>query len=392
MKIFYVLSFLGGFSFNVIAPLFVVFGLSLGFSIAQVGVLFGAHRLSVFLFEVPTGFVADSYGRKRSILLAYFLTIFSALIYFFSSNFYVLLFGSMISGLALTFFSGAFEALSVDSLEISNKEQLRNKLFVRLGIASTLGFIIGGFAGSGVAYFDLRYIWLLQAITAIIALISCWLLLKENFFLQEKIPETKGLFNNFFSKTKSSLFVVLQKKRLSVIFIVSILLSLASAFYLISWPVIFKDVLSIPVYYFGIISSVAGAFSMLGSFVAEKITVKRKTVGTVIFFLALTGISFIVFALSKNIVLSLLVFVLIDFLNGGFNPLLYSLLNKFIPSPQRATILSFYSLTEEGSAGVGEVMAGGLLVLIAPPLVVLFSPVLVLAALILFVIKLRESD
>lgn len=383
IKIFYLLSFLGGFSFNIIAPLFIVFGLSLGFTIAQVGLLFGASRLSIFIFEIPTGILADSHGRRKSILLCYFLSIFSAVIYFLSSNFYFLLVGSVISGLAISFMSGAFEALLIDSLDLSRNEQLRNKIFVRLGIISTIGFVIGGLTGSFAAYFNLRYIWLLQALAAATALILGYKFLEEKFYnKRETSINGKKFFKTTFNKIKIPLNLILREKQILSMFFIATIMVLGGAFYSVSWPIIFKDILSIPIYYFGVISAVAGFFFLVGSLVAEKLSFKKGTINILVSSLILMGIFFVIFAISKNIILSLVCFILIDFFNGGFNPLFYSLLNKFIPSPQRATILSFYSLISEGGSGTGEIMAGNLLLIIAAPLVVLLSPVLILLSII----------
>ncbi len=384
IRIFYLLSFLGGFYFNIVAPLFIIFGFSLGFTIAQIGILLGACRFSIFIFEIPTGIFADSYGRKKSVLLCYFLSIFSSFIYFFSSNFYFLLFGSVINGLALTFMSGAFEALLVDSLKLSDQESFSNKVFVRLGVVSTLGFITGGLIGSGIAYFNLRYIWLLQSVIAILAFILSWKFLEEKFYPREILIEQKNFIEIIFSKIKNPLTSIFCNKQIFLMFFIAILMALASALYLISWPIIFKDLLSIPIYYFGLISSVAGFFFLGGSLLAEKFSLEKGTVNTLLFFLFLMGLLFAIFGFSKSIVLSLGSFILIDFFNGGFMPLFYSLLNKFIPSPQRATILSFYSLAGEGSSGIGEIIAGGLLTIFIAPDIVLLSSILILLVLILF--------
>ena len=303
IKIFYLLSFLGGFSFNIVIPLFVVFGLSLGFSIAQVGVLFGVSRLSSFVFEIPSGIFADYRGRKKSVLLCYFLTIFSALIYFFSSNFYFLLIGSIISGLALAFMSGAFEALAVDSLGLSNKENIRNKIFIRMGVITTLGFIVGGFAGSAVAYFDLRYIWLLQSAVAILALVLGQKFLEEKFYPQEISIEQRNIFRTVFAKIKNPLISILQDKRIYFMFLIAILIALGSAFYQISWPVVLKDILSIPIYWFGVISALAGGFFLLGSLIAEKVSFKKGTIRTLVLSLTLMGVFYIIFGLSRALIL-----------------------------------------------------------------------------------------
>jgi len=383
-KIFYALSFLGGLHGSIIASFFVIFGLSLGIDIARVGILFGVIRFTIFVFEIPTGIFADSYGRKKSILICYFLSIFFSLIYFFSSNFYLLLIGSIISGVALTFLSGAFEALVVDSLGLSDREQFRNKVFVRLGVITTLGFIAGGFAGSAIAYFNLRYIWLFQALVAILTLALGWKFLEEKFYPQEILVKRNNFAKTMFNEIRNQSISIWRNKKISLMFLASIPLSLASAFYLIGWPIVFKDILSIPVYYFGLISAFAGIFFSIGSLLAERLSLKKGTINTIIFSLILIGVFYIVFGLSKSIILSLISFIAIDFFNGGFTPLFYSLLNKFIPSSQRATILSFFSLTGQGSSGMGEIIAGRFLGIFVAPVVILLSPVLILVVLTLF--------
>ena len=390
-RIFYVLSFLGSLQGNIVAPLFIVFGLSLGLNIAQVGLLFGASRLSQFIFEIPTGIFADSYGRKKSILVCYFLCIFYSLFYFFSSNFYVLLAGSIISGLSLAFISGAFEALAVDSLGVSDQEQPRNRIFIRIGVITTFGFIAGGFFGSGIAYLNLRYIWIVQAIIAIFALILGWKWLEEKFYHEEKLNSQKMAIKEVFDKIKNPTMLIIKDKSIFFMFLVAILITLASAFYLVSWPIILKEILAIPVYYFGIISGIAGVFFLAGSLLAERWSFKKGTINTILLSLISMAIFYIIFSISRNIYLSLASFVLIDFFNGGFSPLFYSFINSLIPSPQRATILSIYSLAGGGASGMGEIIAGNLLRFFMPAIVVLLSPLLIIIASALFFIAKIKS-
>ena len=380
IRIFYFLSLLGGFSFGLITPLFVVYGLSLGFTIAQVGLLFGARQISGFLFEIPTGIFADTYGRKKSILLTYALIVVAAFFYFFSTSFSVLLLGSIIAGLALTFTSGAFDALIVDSLDLSQREHERNKAFVRLGIMTSLGLILGGVAGSVIAYFDLRYIWFFQAIIGVLSFFIGWSFIEEKFIRSEQQVEQRSFIKSFTEKLKQPLLSVIKSKNILLLFFVSMIIVLAEAFYLIGWPIMLKDILSIPVHYFGIIASAATAFFLIGSLVAEKYSLKKGTINTIILSLIFMGIFYLLFGFSTSILLSLTSFFLIDFFYGGFTPLFYSLLNKFIPSSQRATILSVYGLTASGTSGFGQVLAGGLLVVMAAPSVILIASILVLVS------------
>src|SRR6185295_12373540 len=75
------------------------------------------------LFEVPTGVVADSRGRRTSYLLGTFTLAVSTLLYLLvlkvSASFWAWALASALRGLGFTFFSGAVEAWLVDALTFS---------------------------------------------------------------------------------------------------------------------------------------------------------------------------------------------------------------------------------------------------------------------------------
>ena len=58
------------FSFRIADGVWVVFLLSRGFSLAQVGMAEGVFHIVSFLFEVPSGMLADLMGRKRTLALS----------------------------------------------------------------------------------------------------------------------------------------------------------------------------------------------------------------------------------------------------------------------------------------------------------------------------------
>jgi len=363
--------------------LFIVYALSVGLSIAQAGLLLGVNRLSVLVFEIPTGIFADSRGRKRSILLAYLLTVISALLYYANWNYYLLIIASILNGLALAFISGAFEALLVDAGELQNKENLRNKIFVRMGIISTIGFISGGLLGSIAAHFNLSYIWLFHSAVIIVGLILGSLLLNESSFVENSVSR-KITWQSFVEKIKNIKTLLISKKKIVKLIAIAAIMSLASALYIISWPLIFKDILRIPVEYFGVISGIAGVFSLVGSISAGKMSEKKGTAKTLVLTLLAASLAYATFAISRSVIISLACFMLIDFFTGGFNPIFYSFFNKFIPSEKRASLLSLFSFAEEGAGGLAEISAGSLLLIVTVPLVALFAPLFVLLALAIF--------
>ncbi|HJR80140.1 MAG TPA: MFS transporter, partial [Anaerolineales bacterium] len=86
-----------------------------------------ALELSAFVFEVPTGIVADVYSRKLSIIIGYVLMGLGFLVEGFFPFFLPILLAQVIWGLGYTFTSGATQAWISDEIG----EDDANKLFLR---------------------------------------------------------------------------------------------------------------------------------------------------------------------------------------------------------------------------------------------------------------------
>jgi MFS family permease len=132
------------------------------------------------LFEVPTGVVADTMGRRISYLLGAFTLSASTGMYlwlwYISAPFWMWAVVSMLLGLGFTFFSGAVEAWLVDALHFTNFKGSLDSVFAKGqvvgGIAMLTGSLSGGFIAQATNIsvpFILRSTFL--AITFVIAFI-----------------------------------------------------------------------------------------------------------------------------------------------------------------------------------------------------------------------------
>src|SRR5215212_6423144 len=105
------------------------------------------------VFEVPTGVVADTWGRRMSYLLGTVTLAGSTFLYYLlwvtSAPFWQWAIVSMLLGLGFTFFSGAVEAWLVDALTFAGYE---GGLEVVLGRGQMIGGIamLGGSVAGGV--------------------------------------------------------------------------------------------------------------------------------------------------------------------------------------------------------------------------------------------------
>jgi MFS family permease len=133
--------------------------------------------IGMVLFEVPTGVVADTRGRRFSFLLGALTLLASTLLYLvmwqIEAPFVGWAFASILLGLGFTFFSGATEAWLVDALEATGFEGNLETVFGRgqtiAGVAMLVGSVAGGVIAQmtslGVPYI-LRVIMLLVAFGA----------------------------------------------------------------------------------------------------------------------------------------------------------------------------------------------------------------------------------
>ncbi len=105
----------------------------------------------VFTLEIPTGVVADKFGRKLSVALGCILFASDMLIFGMSINYYLLYVGEFLGAVGLTLVSGADQALLYDSLIEINEQDRARFYFSRYEAAGTLGLLVAFPIGSAVA-------------------------------------------------------------------------------------------------------------------------------------------------------------------------------------------------------------------------------------------------
>ena len=107
------------------------------------------------LFEVPTGVVADTRGRRMSYLLGTITLAASTLLYLWmwrvSAPFWAWALASGLLGLGFTFFSGAVEAWLVDALAHAGFDGTLESVFAKGEIVQGVAMLGGSVAGGAVA-------------------------------------------------------------------------------------------------------------------------------------------------------------------------------------------------------------------------------------------------
>jgi len=132
-------------------PVIVLFWQENGLNLTQIMILQSLFSLTVVLLEVPSGYFADVFGRKESLIFASsFLTI-GIFTYSLGYNFYQFLIAEILWAFGVSFVSGTDSAFIYDTLKDLKQEKLYKKImgnavFCYL-IATSIASVIGGFIG-----------------------------------------------------------------------------------------------------------------------------------------------------------------------------------------------------------------------------------------------------
>lgn len=161
VRLFFWMHFIG----SVLIPFYRDWG---GITFAQIFFLNAWFMLCNFFFEVPTGTIADFWGRRASLCLGCAVAVVGVLVYTSTPSFAVFLVGEVLLSCSYTLMSGADEALLYDSLAAMHATERSKTAFARLASFQMGGIILGVIGGSILASWldSVRLPFLLQTIPA----------------------------------------------------------------------------------------------------------------------------------------------------------------------------------------------------------------------------------
>lgn len=323
-------------SFMLSMPIIVLFFKENGLSTTDVFVLQALFSFAIIVFELPSGYFSDVFGRKRSLVVGWLLTLFGFGVYCFAGDFWSFLLAELFLGFGASFVSGADSALLYDTLlEMKRESGYKRIEGRRYGfglISEAIASLLGGF----LAVVSLRLPIYCEATVALLAMPIVFSIVEPTRIVT--LNKKDGL-KKVWQIVKFSLC---DQKQIKWLVIYS---SLASASTLtMVWFI--QDCLkqaNLPISAFGFAWMVLMLVSAVVSWYAhdlEKFLGRKKTL---ISLMALSTVGYFflgVFDMGWSIVF----IVLFYFARGINNPVTSDYINKLVSSDIRATVLSVKSL------------------------------------------------
>ena len=323
-------------------------------------------ELSAFVFEVPTGIVADVYSRRLSIIIGYMLMGVGFLVEGFFPSFLPILLAQVIWGLGYTFTSGATQAWITD--EVGEDEA--NKLFLRgtqVGLfASLIGMGSATLIGANNVAFPIRA----GSLGVILIGVALAFIMPETGF-HATPREDRNTWQHMWHTFNQGVKAVRSKPRLMNIVFIGLFYGLYSEGFDRLWVKHLIDHFELPtifgnnqVAFFAVLRVTGTILTILAVRFVEKRVDSTSSLAIGRAVLVVTGtisVALIGFALSPLLALSLGLYLVISVLRNVQIPLQTAWVNQKLDSQVRATVHSMFGQVD----AIGQVMGGPVVAVIA---------------------------
>ena len=315
-------------------------------------------ELTCFIFEVPTGVVADKYSRRLSVIAGYFLLGAGFMLEGAVPAFVAILGAQVVTGIGYTFISGAQDAWIVDEIGVEHI----GPIYARGQQANNIGALVGIFVGTGLALLQLSLPILLGGLLMIMLAVALVIVMPEHGF--KPAPNQERTWQSMGRILRDGTRVIRGNSLLMTLMAAALVFGAFSEGIDRLWQAHFLTDVGLPalgalqpVAWFGVINVVGMLLNMLAAeFVRRRVDMTGKAdTGRILFVMqGAMGLSVIAFGLAGNFVVAIIAKWLISLLRTASGPLSGTWMNQNIRSEVRATVLSM-----NGQADALGQVAGG---------------------------------
>ncbi|MFT7113516.1 MAG: putative MFS family arabinose efflux permease [Candidatus Azotimanducaceae bacterium] len=337
--------------FMVLMPVIIPFFQSKGLDIQQILMLTSIHSLVIALMEIPSGMLADRWGRRNVLLLGTSFFFLGYLGFCFSMSFWGFALAQLLLGIANSFISGTDSALLYDSLISINKPekytQYEGQSYSVGNIAESLAAIIGGL----LAAISLDLPLYIQTAMALVGVPAAFLLFETQHHKESKEPlsriETYKTTFKFTFDTSKPLFWIICISAAGGIATLS-MAWLAQSYF---------ESIDIPISWFGVLWAALNLSSAFFAFRSHKLFDKFEIKSLLILLLAILSLGLMAIGFVGGYIGLAIIFVHY-MARGVATPVLRQMIQTESLSAYRATIMSIRSFVIRISYAIAAPIIG----------------------------------
>jgi MFS family permease len=364
IRSYMVISSLYTLSASLIWGVNTLFLLHAGLDIFGVFFATAVFTAAMVVFEIPTGVVADTSGRRTSFLLSTIVLCLATLGYvgvsLVGGGLLWFCIMSVFLGLGFAFYSGAVEAWLVDALKATNYDGELEQVFARAGILTNGLMLIGTIGGGLLGSINLAIPYFVRA--ALLAMVCAW-----GYFRMHEIGFTPRALTfdaipaAMRKVARESITYGWQKRPVRLIMIVTFIQGLYFIWGFYATQPYFLDLLGQPdaVWVSGVVAALVSVSMMAGSWLLGRYMNRFRYRTTLLIATSLViTVSTIAVGLAGSFWLAVPLFLIGTLASGIMAPVKQGYLHQVIPSEQRATVISFNSMMDSAGGVIGQTGLG----------------------------------
>ncbi len=340
-----------------------LFLLDAGLDIFGVFIANAVFTGSMALFEIPTGVLADTRGRRTSFLLSVAILLLGTLGYVGVAAIGggLLLFSlmSVVLGLGYTFYSGAMEAWLVDALKATGYPDKLDQVFARGSMVSGAAMLIGSVGGGLLGSLDLSIPFLVRSglLGAVFGI--AYFTMHEIGFTPQAV-KLEALPTAMRNVAQTSIRYGWQQRPVRLFIVASFIQAIFMAWGFYAWQPYFLELLGQDITWVaGGIAALVSLATIVGNSLVEWFTRfcgKRTTL--LLWAAGIQTAAAIGVGLAGSFWLAVALYLVVAGTMGVWGPVRQAYIHEIIPSEQRATVVSFDSLVASGGSMLGQTGLG----------------------------------
>jgi MFS family permease len=342
-----------------------LFLLDAGLSFFEVFVANAAFSAGMVVFEVPTGVVADTLGRRISFLLSVSVLATTTLLYValaqVDAGVVPFALVSVAMGLGFTFYSGAMEAWLVDALSSTGFGGPLDNVFARGQQVTGAAMLVGTVGGGLIGQIDLALPYVIRAVLLATVFLIAFALMHDFGFTPRRVTAAE-LPAEIARNARAGVAYGWSQRPLRLLMLASALQMgfISWAFYA-SQPYMLDLLESDAVWVAGLVAAGIALSTIAGNQLVELLSRRcgRRTTLLVGAAAVQTG-GAIVLGLASSFWVALPALLVVTAGLGVTSPVRQAYLHQVVPSEQRATVVSFDSMVSS-VGGIGNQVGLGAL-------------------------------
>ncbi|MBE9468538.1 MAG: MFS transporter [Bacteroidetes bacterium] len=134
-----------------------LFFLETGLTFLQIGTIYTIREISVNILEIPSGIIADSLGRRRTMIFSFISYIISFLIFYFATKYFLFVIAILFYAFGDAFRTGTHKAMIFEYLKIKHWENQKVYYYGHTRSASQIGSAVSALIAAAIVFYTGSY-------------------------------------------------------------------------------------------------------------------------------------------------------------------------------------------------------------------------------------------